>query len=162
MQDGAVYSGVAIAVTVTLFADLRRLLPRGTHGPQRYTVREGATVSELLAAIGVEAGVDVTVAVNGELAARDTPLREGAEVMVLSPMEGGAAGAATLRGEIRRLDQKIDGVDQRLAQKIDGLRAEMVSEMRRFDSRIDGLDREVRTAIDIRERLAALEARRPA
>ena len=91
MQDGAVYSGVAIAVTVTLFADLRRLLPRGTDGPQRYTVREGATVSELLAAIGVEAGADVTVAVNGELAARDTTLREGAEVMVLSPMEGGAA-----------------------------------------------------------------------
>ena len=44
VQDGAVYSGVAIAVTVTLFADLRRLLPRGTDGPQRYTVREGATV----------------------------------------------------------------------------------------------------------------------
>ena len=86
-------------------------------------------MSELLAAIGVEAGADVTVAVNGELAARDTPLREGAEVMVLSPMEGGAAGAATtscphrdlqikkafqdvvapetheLRGEIRRLDR---------------------------------------------------------
>src|SRR5213082_3383917 len=77
MQDGAVYSGVAIAVTVTLGAD----------GPQRYTVREGATVSELLAAIGVEAGADVTVAVNGELAARDTTLREGADVMVLSPME---------------------------------------------------------------------------
>ena len=138
MQDGAVYSDVAIAVTVTLFADLRRLLPRGADGPQRYTVRDGATVSELLAAIGVEAGADVTVAVNGELAARDTPLREGAEVMVLSPMEGGAARAATtsypnrdiqikkafqdvvapeiheLRGEIRRLDQKIDGVDQRL------------------------------------------------
>jgi len=138
MQDGAVYSGVAIAVTVTLFADLRRLLPRGADGPQRYTVRDGATVSELLAAIGVDAGADVTVAVNGELAARDTPLREGADVMVLSPMEGGAAGAATtsysnrdiqikkafqdvvapeiheLRGEIRRLDQKIDGVDQRL------------------------------------------------
>ncbi|PYM32895.1 MAG: hypothetical protein DME15_12605 [Candidatus Rokuibacteriota bacterium] len=95
VQDGAVYSGVAIAVTVTLFADLRRLLPRGTDGPQRYTVREGATVSELLAAIGVEAGADVTVAVNGELAARDTPLREGAEVMVLSPMEGGAAGTSS-------------------------------------------------------------------
>ena len=85
-----------------------------------------------------------------------------------------------LRGEIRRLDQKIDDVDarlniklgaldnkidnmdQRLTIKIDGFRSEMVSEMRRLDSRIDGLDREVRTAIDIRERLAALEARRPA
>ena len=93
MQDGAVYSAVAIAVTVMLFADLRRLLPRGAVGPQRYTVREGAAVSDLLAAVGVEAGADVTVAVDGELAARDTPLRDGAEVMVLSPMEGGGAGA---------------------------------------------------------------------
>jgi hypothetical protein len=30
----------------------------------------------------------------------------------------------------------------------------------RVDARIDGVDREMRTAIDIRERLAALEARR--
>src|SRR5438046_2198951 len=68
---------------------------RGADGPLRYPVREGATGSGLLLAIGVGAGADVTVAVNGELAARDTPLREGADVMVLSPMEGGAAGAAT-------------------------------------------------------------------
>jgi hypothetical protein len=36
----------------------------------------------------------------------------------------------------------------------------MVSEIRRVDVRIDGVDRELRTAIDLRERLAALEARR--
>jgi hypothetical protein len=45
---------------------------------------------------------------------------------------------AELLAEIRRVDARIDGVD----------------------ARIDGLDRELRTAIDIRERLAALEARR--
>ena len=84
---------MAIAVTVTLFADLRRFLPRGANGPQHYTVPEGATVTDLLATIGVEAGADVTVAVDGELAARDTPLRDGAEIMLLSPMEGGAAAA---------------------------------------------------------------------
>ena len=90
-----------------------------------------------------------------------------------------------LRGEIRRVDQKIDGVDarlnirldaldnkidnvdQRLTAKLDALRTETVSmkgeliaEIRRLDTRIDGMDRELRTAIDIRERLAALEARR--
>ena len=79
-----------------------------------------------------------------------------------------------LRGDIQRLDQKIDGVDQkldgvdaRLTVKIDGLRAEtasmkgeLLAEIRRLDARIDGVDRELRTAIDIRERLAALEARR--
>ena len=81
-----------------------------------------------------------------------------------------------LRGDIRILDQKIGGVDQkidavdaRLAVKIDGVRNEMVSlraellaEIRRVDTRIDGVDRELRTAIDVRERLAALEARHPA
>jgi hypothetical protein len=86
--------------------------------------------------------------------------------------------------KIAGLDQKVDGVDARLTIKIDALRSEMGSEMgslrsgmgslrsemgslrseliaeiRRVDTRIDGLDRELRTAIDIRERLAALEAR---
>jgi hypothetical protein len=80
-----------------------------------------------------------------------------------------------LRGDLRVLDQKIDGVDARLGAKLeavdarlDSLRTETVSmkgellaEIRRLDARIDGVDRELRTAIDIRERLAALEARRP-
>src|SRR5712691_716511 len=72
-----------------------------------------------------------------------------------------------IRGDIHRLDQKIDGVDARLNTKIDSLRSEMgsmkgelVAEIRRVDARIDGMERELRTAIDIRERLAALEARR--
>ncbi len=79
-----------------------------------------------------------------------------------------------LRGDIRvldqrvvSLDQKIGGVDARLTVKIDALRtetvslkAELLAELRRLDARIDGVDRELRTAIDIRERLAALEARR--
>jgi len=74
-----------------------------------------------------------------------------------------------LRGDIRLLDQKIDGVDGRLSVKIEALRTELVAEIRRVDTRIDGvdvriegLDHQIRTAIDIRERLAALEARRPA
>jgi sulfur carrier protein ThiS len=67
----------------------RRFLPHGADGPQRYAVRQGATVADLLTAIGVAADADVTAAVDGELAARDTPLRDGADVMLLSPMEGG-------------------------------------------------------------------------
>ncbi len=74
---------------VTFFADLRRFLPRGADGPQRYTVPEGATVADLLALIGIERGAEMTVAVDGELAERDAPLRDGADVMLLSPMEGG-------------------------------------------------------------------------
>ena len=83
-----------------------------------------------------------------------------------------------IRGDIHRLDQKIDGVDSRLTTKIDSgigslrtevgslrteinsMKGELVAEIRRVDARIDGMKRELRTAIDIRERLAALEARR--
>jgi hypothetical protein len=74
---------------------------------------------------------------------------------------------ARLTVKMDSLDQKIDGLDARLTTKIDSLRTETVSlkgellaEIRRLDIRIDGVDRELRTAIDIRERLATLEARR--
>ncbi len=80
-----------ITVMVTLFADLRRFLPRGANGPQRYTLPDGATLADLLAAVGIAADYELTAAVDGELAARDTPLRDGADVMLLSPMEGGSA-----------------------------------------------------------------------
>jgi len=89
MRDSARADVRTITVTVTFFADLRRFLPRGADGPQRYTVAEGATVADLLAAIGIESGADMTAAVDGELAARDTQLRDGTDVMLLSPMEGG-------------------------------------------------------------------------
>lgn len=78
-----------ITVAVTFFADLRRYLPRGTDGPQRYTLAAGSTVADLLAAIGIARDTELTAAVDGELAAIDTSLREGADVMLLSPMEGG-------------------------------------------------------------------------
>jgi sulfur carrier protein ThiS len=88
-SDSARAGARTISISVAFFADLRRFLPRGADGPQRYTVPEGATVADLLAAIGVEAGAEVIIAVDGELAAREAPLRDGAEVMLLNPMEGG-------------------------------------------------------------------------
>ncbi|MBI1846482.1 MAG: MoaD/ThiS family protein [Candidatus Rokubacteria bacterium] len=78
-----------ITVTVTLFADLRRFLPRGADGPQRYAVAPAATAADLLATIGIDADAEITIAVDGELADRHTLLRDGAEIMLLSPMEGG-------------------------------------------------------------------------
>jgi len=80
-----------IAVTVTLFADLRRFLPPGVDGPHRRTIPAGSTVLDLLAAIGIPADADLTVGLDGELADREAPLRDGADVMLLSPMEGGLA-----------------------------------------------------------------------
>lgn len=79
-----------IAVMVTLFADLRRFLPPGVDGPHRRTVPAGSTVAGLLEVIGVPADADITVGVDGELADRASPLRDGADVMLLSPMEGGS------------------------------------------------------------------------
>lgn len=80
----------SITVTVTFMAALRRFLPRGAVGPRSYALPAGATVADLLAAIGIAAAEDVTVGVDGELAGADDVLRDGAEVMLLSPMEGGA------------------------------------------------------------------------
>ena len=71
------------------------------------------------------------------------------------------------------LSAKIDNVDARLGAKLEALDAklgalrtetvsmkgELLAEIRRLDARIDGVDRELRTAVDVRERLAALEAR---
>ena len=78
-----------IDVSVTLFADLRRFLPRGVDGPLQYSLPVGATMGDLLAAIGIPRDADVTLALDGELAERESELHEGAEVMLLSPMEGG-------------------------------------------------------------------------
>src|SRR5437773_9395577 len=77
-----------ITVMVTFFADLRRFLPRGADGPQRYTVPERATVDDLLAMIGVAPDTDLTIAVDGEQAARDTPLKNAPTSSLLPPMKG--------------------------------------------------------------------------
>ncbi|MBM4442154.1 MAG: MoaD/ThiS family protein [Candidatus Rokubacteria bacterium] len=78
-----------MTVKVIFFADLRRFLPKGADGPQPYTVAPGAKVSELLTTIGIKPEEDVTIAVDGEIAERETVLCDGAEVMLLNPMEGG-------------------------------------------------------------------------
>jgi len=77
-----------ITIAVTFFADLRRFLPRGSEGPQRYTVPEGATAADLLAAIGVEPGAEVTIAVDGELGNRETPLRDGSGKLAVASLSG--------------------------------------------------------------------------
>jgi molybdopterin converting factor small subunit len=89
MNDSARSEVGTIAVTVTFFADLRRFLPRGADCPQRYRLGEGATLADLLGVIGIEPARELTLAVDGELAERGTALHDGAEVMLLSPMEGG-------------------------------------------------------------------------
>jgi sulfur carrier protein ThiS len=78
-----------IAVSVTLFASLRRRRPDAPDGPLRVELPTGATLGDLLAALGLEATADVSAAVNGDLATHDTPLPDGADVILMTPMEGG-------------------------------------------------------------------------
>jgi len=103
LHDAARTEARTIGVSVILSAGLRRLLPGSPDGPQRRTLAAGATLGDLLAAIGLDAATDLTAAVDGELAERTTPLRDGAEVMLLVPMEGGAAakGEATIRKAVK-------------------------------------------------------------
>jgi Na+/phosphate symporter len=67
---------------------------------------------------------------------------------------------AELKGlqiEIKRLDEKIDSGLSRLDVKIDSAKSEILSEIRRLDTRVDSIEKELKTAIEIRERLTALE-----
>ena len=56
---------------------------------------------------------------------------------------------------IRRIGEKVNFYQKSPEQKIDFLYNELISEKRR----IDNLEKELKIAIDIRERLAALEAK---
>lgn len=62
---------------------------------------------------------------------------------------------AEIVAEIRRLDEKVDNVDDR----INSQKTEILTEIRRLDEKIDNVDEKIDTAIQIRERLAALEAK---
>ena len=103
LHDAARTEAPTIGVSVILSAGLRRLLSQCPEGPQRHTLPAGAALGDLLAAIGVDPATDLTAAVDGELAERDTPLHEGAEIMLLVAMEGGAAaeGEATMRNAVK-------------------------------------------------------------
>ena len=72
-----------------LFADLRKFLPRGHDGPIAYRLSAGASVQDLLTTIGIAPDAEVTAGLNGELAARETALKDGDELDLFSPMEGG-------------------------------------------------------------------------
>ena len=81
-----------IELRVSLHADLRKHLAPGEQNPRIVTLPRGATVRDLLDAIGVpegEEGDQVTVGVNGVLARHNEALPGDAEVAMFSPMEGG-------------------------------------------------------------------------
>ncbi len=65
----------------------------------------------------------------------------------------------SIQAEIRRLDSRIDSFKSELGNRIDSLKSEITTEIKRLDEKIDSLDNKIDTAIQIRERLAALEAK---
>ena len=109
LHDAARTEARTIGVSVILSAGLRRLRPKSPDGPQRYTLAVGATLGDLLAAIGIDAATDLTAAVDGELAERATPLRDGAEVMLLVPMEGGSSSGSRSRrrGDHQKCSERL-------------------------------------------------------
>lgn len=110
LHDAARTEARTIGVSVILSAGLRRLLPQSPDGPQRHTLAAGATLADLLAVLGIAPSTDLTAAVDGELAERATPLRDGAEVMLLVPMEGGSGSRSRRRGDNQKCRESRSAV----------------------------------------------------
>ena len=70
-----------------------------------------------------------------------------------------APGLKAIEIEIKRLDDKIETRFTSSDVKVDSLRREITSEIKRLDDKIDSLDDKIDIAIQIRERLAVLEAK---
>ena len=103
LHDAARTEAPTVSVTVFLSAALRRRRPGIGDGPQRHVLAAGASLGDLLDALGLDGTIDLTAAVDGELAERNTPLRNGADIMLLVAMEGGAEakGEATIRNAVK-------------------------------------------------------------
>ncbi len=75
----------------------------------------------------------------------------------LHAMRGDMQG---MRGEIRMLDQKIDGVDARFTTKIDGLDARLTTKIEALDQKIDGFDARLTAKIDaLDQKIDGVDAR---
>lgn len=89
-DDGAVaVTASTIRVSVKLFGDLRKYARKGAPDLLPVTLAAGATVGDLAAQIGISAQDELIAGVNGEQAESATVLRDGDQVLLLSPMEGG-------------------------------------------------------------------------
>ena len=65
----------------------------------------------------------------------------------------------SIQVEIRRLDSRVDSLRAEMTSEISSLKTVLTTEIKRLDSKIDSLDDKIDTAIQIRERLASLEAK---
>ena len=81
-------------VAVTCFGAMRDHLPPDARGNRAVVdVPDGATVAGVVDALGAPRRLVFAVLVDGEQAALDAPVHDGAEVVVMPPFTGGARGA---------------------------------------------------------------------
>jgi molybdopterin converting factor small subunit len=79
-----------VTVTVVCFGALRSYLPSGAVGNTAVVeIGPGASVRELIDALGAPRGLVHAVLVDGGGATDDQPLSEGAEVTLMPPFTGG-------------------------------------------------------------------------
>ena len=73
-------------------------------------------------------------------------------------LEGRITG---LESKIAVLQAKIEATDAKVSVRTEmiSMKNELLAEIRQLHGRFDGVDRELRIAIEVRERIAALEAR---
>jgi len=77
-----------VKVRVHLFANLRVYAPAGSASDE-LTLADGATVADVLAALGIPAAIEAVLLVNGRRANAAAPLASGDEITLFPPMEGG-------------------------------------------------------------------------
>lgn len=75
-------------VRVKCFTGMRRFAPAGRHDFE-IELDAGAPVARLLDRLGVPAGGQPIVAVNGAQADKNSPLHDGDTIVLFTPMEGG-------------------------------------------------------------------------
>jgi molybdopterin converting factor small subunit len=78
----------AVIVKVSLHGDAHRYR-KGRSDPFEQELAQGATVQQLVEALGIDPAMPLTFGINGEMAGREQPLKAGDSVMILTPMEGG-------------------------------------------------------------------------
>ncbi len=76
-------------VRVRLLGEFRRYR-RGRPEPIVCEVPDSASVEDVATALGVDLRLEAVVGVNGQLGRMDSPLADGDEVTLVSPMSGGA------------------------------------------------------------------------
>ena len=76
-------------VRIIPYAEMRRRLIPGSGDSLWLELPDGARVLDALRRLRVEIPDQLIVGLDGEYATRETPLHDGAEIVLVTPMEGG-------------------------------------------------------------------------